>query len=96
VPNPVTGNEFTYCGTINPGTDVDQLTFTLPATATKLELAQKTTDGSIKVEGTADGEAFTLGGGTIPFKNGKVYVLKISSSAAKSLDYLITVKITAS
>jgi hypothetical protein len=86
------GQTGTFCGRIGANTDVDFISFTLPANAKSLSMSQSTTSGAIKIEPTADGEAFSFSG-TYPFKPGKKYVIKVSTTAG-ALDYRIGVNIT--
>jgi hypothetical protein len=89
---PNTGGSF--CGTISSAADVDYMTFTMPDNATKLVMTQTSTNvGAIKVEATADGTPFDFAG-VYPIKNGKPYVLKISSATGATFDYVIDVQIT--
>lgn len=89
----VPGQTGTFCGKISSDTDVDFVKFTLPANAKSFGMSQNTTSGAIKIEPSADGQAFSFSGGNYPFKPGKEYVLKISTSGG-ALDYRIGITIT--
>lgn len=84
----------TYCGRITPGNDADFMVFTMPLQVSTFNLSiDETTSGQIKVEPTADGEAFNFNSNNYPFKPGKPYVLKITSGNQTPLEYRIKVTI---
>ncbi|OJY17347.1 MAG: hypothetical protein BGO98_00120 [Myxococcales bacterium 68-20] len=89
----IPGETGTFCGRIGSDTDVDFVTFTLPANAKSFGMSQKTTSGAIRIEPSVDGTTFPFGGGNYPFKPGKAYTLKISTTGG-ALDYRIGVTIT--
>jgi hypothetical protein len=92
--DPIPNETGTYCGSITSAGDVDFITFTLPASLSRLRMGYETTNGAaIQVDATADGEAFPFNG-TYLIKPSKPYVLKVSSKNGQLFDYLIKVEIT--
>lgn len=85
--NSIPAQTGTFCGQISSDSDVDFVKFTLPASTKSLSLNVNSTSGAIKLEPTADGEAFSLSG-NFPFKPGKEYVIKISSTGG-ALSYRV-------
>ena len=81
----------TYCGRITPGADADFMTFTMPNVVNTFNFAIEV--GNVKVEPTADGEAFNFNSNNYPFKPGKPYVLKITSNNGNPVDYRIKITI---
>ncbi|MDB5219060.1 MAG: hypothetical protein JWO86_6987 [Myxococcaceae bacterium] len=82
----------TYCGSLDSATDVDVVTFTLPLGTKSLGFGLSYDAQGIEVEGTAGGETFLVGG-TPAFKPGQKYVLKVRSTGANSVSYLLSVEI---
>lgn len=82
----------TYCGTLDSATDVDFVTFTLPAGTKSLGFGLSYSQQGLEVEGTAGGETFTVGGKPA-FKPGQKYVLKVHSSGTTPVSYLLSVDI---
>jgi hypothetical protein len=83
----------TFCGTLDSATDVDFVSFTLPAGTKSLGFGLAYTQMGLGIEGTAGGETFDVGSKPA-FKPGEKYVLKVHSSGATPVSYLLSVDIT--
>lgn len=82
----------TYCGSLDSATDVDFVTFTLPAGTKSLGFGLAYSELGVEIEGTAGGETFVVG--TKPaFKPGQKYVLKVHSTGPTPVSYLLSVDI---
>jgi hypothetical protein len=81
-----------FCGSLDSASDVDFVTFTLPANATSLGFGLSYSRLGVVIEGTAGGESFMVGGKPA-FKPGQKYVLEVHSSGMTPVDYLLTVDI---
>jgi hypothetical protein len=89
------GANATFCGRIDSASDVDVLTFTLPATADGIGLhsyADVTSPNSadIRVVPALDGASFAING-TYPYQPGKTYTVTVSTSARAPISYRIVV-----
>ena len=82
----------TFCGTLDSATDVDFVTFTLPAGTKSLGFGLAYSQMGLGVEGTAGGETFDVGSKPA-FKPGQKYVLKVHSSGTTPVSYLLSVDI---
>ncbi len=81
-----------FCGSLDSASDVDFVTFTLPANATSLGFGLSYSRLGVVIEGVAGGESFTVGGKPA-FKPGQKYTLEVHTSGMTPVDYLLTVDI---
>ena len=94
----ITGDHAKFCGTVSTS-DNDTITFTLPVDASGFSIAVNTS-AALQLEGTVNGgQPFVLtgadAGSAIPFVAGGKYLLKATTTVAKS-DYIIALDITRS
>jgi hypothetical protein len=82
----------TFCGSLDSATDVDVVSFTLPAGTKSLGFGLAYTQLGVVVDGTAGGESFVVGGKPA-FKPGQKYVLTVHSSGPTPVSYLLSVDI---
>jgi hypothetical protein len=80
-----------FCGTLSSATDVDYLSFTLPATATQLGFADEYTLNGVSVEAEVGGVTTDLG--KAPFKPGAKYTLKVHTAGKAPVNYRVSVSI---
>ena len=90
--NAIPGASGSFCGSLDSATDVDFVTFTLPANATSLGFGDSYSRGGLVIDGTAGGESFTVGGKPA-FKPGQKYVLQVHTTGDAPVDYVLTVNI---
>lgn len=82
-----------FCGTLATAADVDFLSFTLPATATKLAFGDAYSQQGLTVEIEVDGQKANVGEKP-PFKPGGKYVLKVQTTGKAPVSYRVSVEIT--
>jgi hypothetical protein len=96
--DPTTANQLagSVCGTLNPTSELDYLTFTLPANTKTMDL---TFQGNVKllvsVEGLAPVELSPSSNPPVPFAPGKKYLIKISAaSGGGKIDWRVNLVVT--
>lgn len=94
---PITaGGTASFCGVIDSATDVDYLTFTLPAGVTEMGLhryGDTTSPNSPDLQATPsiDGTDFPFGGPYPTVQTGKPYYLKVFTKAKAPIKYRIVI-----
>jgi hypothetical protein len=81
-----------FCGTIGSATDVDFVSFVLPADAKSLGFGAQYSLQGLAIEGTAGGQTFSVGGNP-PYKPGQKYVFKIHTTGSAPVSYRFDVTV---
>ncbi len=82
----------TFCGTLSAASDVDHVTFTLPADAKTLAFGSSYSKVGVDFEVAVDGKTFLVGD-TPEVKPGKKYVIKAFTVGGAPVDYRLSVTI---
>lgn len=85
----VLGQPGSVCGQLAVG-DVDFIRFTLPADATTIKLGGVTTQVGYAMTLEVDGQSMPLEG-TVPFKPGMDYLVKVTNTGQAELDWRVDV-----
>jgi hypothetical protein len=81
-----------FCGTLSSATDVDFVSFVLPADAKNLGFGAEYSLQGLAIEGTAGGQTFNVGG-TPAYKPGQKYVFKIHTTGSGPVSYRFDVTV---